>query len=879
MRREQSHRWGTLCVRIPVVCAVWVCLAAFAVQAQTLTIQPGTLNLDVNTNDVDFVTVSRDSSSGNLTLSTASGDASIFTLFDPSPTILNGSTCVAVYVQAQGAGITSFTASASGYSTVTSWVQVTETAVAPGPPNALFSASRMYGSPPLTVVFDSSASTADPSTTLTNRLWDFENDGTPDAQGIIVTNVYASTGMFTAELVVYDGNGASDTNTTTISVFDPSLRIEPSLLSLNLDGSYVLGTVRVVRVGGNIRSNLQVTMTSDNTDVYLVNSPIYITAYSLTSEPVIIYGRAPGLERLYATASDYPSTQSWVAISYSNQLALLTANPMNASVSQDVVYTATPLAPGITNYIWDFDGDGSTDAEGSGLLVQTNVFTAAGVYTSSLVVMDMSAQIQTSAVVITVSTGGPPTAVINVNTNTGTAPLTVIFDGTGSFDPGGSIVSYSWDVDGDGSSDSSLPVYTNTYGSDGVYTAYLDVVDNNSLTGTASTLIYVGSGPGPSSNSPPVIDFIPSPPFNVLIGEYFDFWAFATETDGDTVYLSASNLPSGSSYAPNPDSGTGMALGQFSWTPWTPGNYQVDFYAWDPDGATQRTVNILVASNIPSSYVGLMISRYVEGTNQTYRAIELYNRSGDTIPANDVYLQFYYYPDGINPSVQNLVITNDIPNNQKIVVVPKNANPDLLARFSGSAIYRAASTGFNWFDGNDAIVLRSGFYLLDDGVYGPIIDSIGQIDSIIPGGKCTIDVPPNSTNYWGTVSDNTRNHTLTRQASVTNGWTNPLLDFHPSTEAVRWNEWVFTDEPYGGGSGPLITNFSIVGMAPTNGGLFSLTFESTNGQNFVLETVTNLWPTFDHWVAVQSITASSSTTVFNVDFTNTWRYYRVRTAP
>ena len=44
----------------------------------------------------------------------------------------------------------------------------------------------------------------------------------------------------------------------------------------------------------------------------------------------------------------------------------------------------------------------------------------------------------------------PPTAVITANPTNGPVPLTVSFDGTGSSDPEGKPLSYSWDLNGDG---------------------------------------------------------------------------------------------------------------------------------------------------------------------------------------------------------------------------------------------------------------------------------------------------------------------------------------------------------------------------------------------------------------------------------------------
>ena len=58
----------------------------------------------------------------------------------------------------------------------------------------------------------------------------------------------------------------------------------------------------------------------------------------------------------------------------------------------------------------------------------------------------------------------PPTAVITANPTNGPAPLTVSFDGTGSSDPEGKPLSYSWDLNGDGTfGDATGPTASYTY--------------------------------------------------------------------------------------------------------------------------------------------------------------------------------------------------------------------------------------------------------------------------------------------------------------------------------------------------------------------------------------------------------------------------------
>jgi C1A family cysteine protease len=83
----------------------------------------------------------------------------------------------------------------------------------------------------------------------------------------------------------------------------------------------------------------------------------------------------------------------------------------------------------------------------------------------------------------------PPNASIIASPTSGNLPLNVVFDGTGSIDPDGQIVSYSWSF-GDSSNETGATT-NHTFLSAGQYTATLTVVDDKGAKGTASTQITV----------------------------------------------------------------------------------------------------------------------------------------------------------------------------------------------------------------------------------------------------------------------------------------------------------------------------------------------------------------------------------------------------
>ena len=56
----------------------------------------------------------------------------------------------------------------------------------------------------------------------------------------------------------------------------------------------------------------------------------------------------------------------------------------------------------------------------------------------------------------------PPTAAITATPTSGTAPLTVSFDGTSASDPEAQPLTYSWDLNGDGTFGDATASYTYT---------------------------------------------------------------------------------------------------------------------------------------------------------------------------------------------------------------------------------------------------------------------------------------------------------------------------------------------------------------------------------------------------------------------------------
>jgi glucose/arabinose dehydrogenase len=124
----------------------------------------------------------------------------------------------------------------------------------------------------------------------------------------------------------------------------------------------------------------------------------------------------------------------------------------------------------------------------------------------------------------------PPVARISANPTFGHAPLTVAFDGSASTDPEVRPLTYSWDLNGDGTfGDAAGPTASYTYTSNGTYTASLRLTDDQGASNTTSVKITVG-------NTPPVA-IIDKPGASVTwrVGQTIHFSGHATDTEDGTL--------------------------------------------------------------------------------------------------------------------------------------------------------------------------------------------------------------------------------------------------------------------------------------------------------------------------------------------------------
>jgi glucose/arabinose dehydrogenase len=136
-----------------------------------------------------------------------------------------------------------------------------------------------------------------------------------------------------------------------------------------------------------------------------------------------------------------------------------------------------------------------------------------------------------------VAANNPPQAVATANPSSGPAPLTVQFTGSGSSDPDGDPITYSWDLNGDGAySDSTAANPSFTYTAAGTFQVTLRVTDSHgSSSVSAPVTITVGAG---NTAPTPVID-TPASSLTWAVGDTINFVGRATDAQDGTLPASA----------------------------------------------------------------------------------------------------------------------------------------------------------------------------------------------------------------------------------------------------------------------------------------------------------------------------------------------------
>ena len=452
-------------------------------------------------------------------------------------------------------------------------------------PDARIAGGNRSGVAPFAAQFDASAS-SDRDGTVVGYLWDFGN-GTR-ASGAVAGTTYTQAGTYTVRLVVTDNDGATAAATTRVDVSAPPPPPPPPVGNM---------APLAVIAGGNRAGKAPLAVSFDGSGSRDSDGTVESYAWSFgdgtgaVGATVSHTYTTPGTYSASLTVADDDgathTTSVQVTVSETPNrapVARIADGKRSGDAPLTVSFDGRPSTDSdgtVDTYAWSF-GDGTT-ATGA---TASHTYSEAGRYVATLTVTDNDGA--TDSTTVSVSVGEPPnaapTARIAGGDREGEAPLTLSFDGTGSSDTDGTLVSYAWDFS-DGSRASGATA-THTYTSPGVYAARLTVTDDDGDTSRASVTVTVDEPPNQAPEAR-IADGVRSGEAPLTLG--FDATP-STDADGTIV-----------AYEWIFGDGTTASGVTVQHTYRAPGTYTARLIVTDDDGVTDSTTVSVAVGEPPNA--------------------------------------------------------------------------------------------------------------------------------------------------------------------------------------------------------------------------------------------------------------------------------------
>ncbi len=363
------------------------------------------------------------------------------------------------------------------------------------PPTALFSASPSTPAVGEWVQFDASGS-VDPDGTIATYSWDFGNGST--ASGSSAWQRFTSAGSYTVTLIVTDDDGASDSVSQTLRV-GPTNQPPTASFTFSPNNPDVNAWVQFDGSGSSDADGSIVSTSWDFGDGSSDTGQVAWHRFSSSGTYVVT---------LTVRDDDGAtnSTTRTVQVGSSNRppTAAFTLSPSSPNASEWVRFDGTGSSDpdgSIESYSWSFD-DGTAPVSGD---VAYHRFPSPGSYLVTLTVRDDEGASDSTSRTVQIGGGGqPPVAAFTFSPQAPVVGQAIGLNAQSSYDPDGSVVSYLWDLDGDGSNDMTGAVGQVTYQNTGTVSVRLTVVDNDGLSSSTTRTITVSGGGATPGGRPPM---------------------------------------------------------------------------------------------------------------------------------------------------------------------------------------------------------------------------------------------------------------------------------------------------------------------------------------------------------------------------------------
>jgi PKD repeat protein len=338
--------------------------------------------------------------------------------------------------------------------------------------------------------FDASSS-FDADGTIGAYAWTFGDGST--GTGSTVWHRFTSTGTYNVQLTVTDNQGASANVTEPVHVGPTN---QQPVAAFTTDST-------MTSPGGWIQFNASPSYDPDGS----ITTYAWSFGDGASSSGAAVWHRftTAGTYLVTLTVTDNEGAQDahsqsiLVGAQNIQPTAAFTYSPSSPAVSEWIRFDATASydADGtIASYQWSFGGGASE----TGSIVYRQL-TVAGQYTVTLTVTDNRGATSSVSKQVQVGTSlQPPVAAFTYAPAVPSVGTPITLKATSSYDPDGTIVSYQWDLNGDGVNDMAGPLGQVSYSSAGSVAVRLTVTDNSgfssSITRTITVLPSDGGTPG-----------------------------------------------------------------------------------------------------------------------------------------------------------------------------------------------------------------------------------------------------------------------------------------------------------------------------------------------------------------------------------------------
>jgi len=382
------------------------------------------------------------------------------------------------------------------------WDDVTLSTGDGGGPTAAFTFSPSEPSANETVQFDAGGS-EDSDGSIERYEWDFTGDGSFNVTGQTVDHRFTDDVDYDVTLRVTDDAGNRDTVTRTVPVSgsnsapDAAFTYSPSDPAVGDEVTFDAGPS--ADPDGTIQSynwDLNADGTAD------VRGEVVTETYDSAGEYTVTLA-------VEDDAGSHDTVQRTLSVGEGNAgpTADFTVSPDAPAVGEQVTLDAGAASDpdgSIAGYDWDVDGDGSVETQGQAVGV---TYDESGTYTVTLEVRDDDGATDTARRTVAVETSNePPTAAFDHSPGDPSVDEPVTLDASGSADPDGSIATYEWDVDDDGSYEATGETVDHAFESPGDHAVTLRVTDDagatDEVTGTVTVAELQGPEPSFSVSTP-----------------------------------------------------------------------------------------------------------------------------------------------------------------------------------------------------------------------------------------------------------------------------------------------------------------------------------------------------------------------------------------